>query len=88
MIRERDRWTCQKCGHVFTPPDVAGLDAAHIWSRAIKKVRHDPDNGLALCTGCHLSWAHRNPLDFHAWVKERLGEEKYEALMIRAKRIK
>jgi len=86
MIRKRAGWTCQRCGHRFGQATM-GLHAAHIFSRAIKKTRHDPDNGLALCYGCH-SWGHRNPLEFHAWAKGKLGTEKYEALMIRAKRVK
>jgi hypothetical protein len=64
-----------------------GLHASHIFSRAIKATRCDPINGLALCYGCH-SWGHRNPLEFHEWVKKKLGTEKYQALMERAKRIK
>jgi len=85
MIRERAGFNCERCG-AWHLRDSRGLHAAHIFSRAIKKTRCDPANGIALCYGCH-SWAHRNPLDFHAWVKKKLGKRKYEALERRARRL-
>ena len=86
-VRERDKWTCQRCGHFFPEGRRRGLDAAHIWSRRIKRTRHDLENGVSLCTGCHNSWAHANPLEFHDWLKQRMGEEQYTSLMVRAKRV-
>lgn len=85
-VRERANWTCERC-HRRHEKGSMGLHAAHIFTRAIKATRHDMDNLVCLCFGCH-AWAHRNPLDFHAWVKEKMGEDKYNALMQRAKRIK
>lgn len=85
MIRARDGWTCQRCGKRY-PEKSQGLHAAHIFSRAIKKTRHDPANAQALCYGCH-SYFHRNPLEFHEWARKKLGTRKYNALMVRAKRV-
>ena len=85
MIRERDKWTCRRC-HKRHQKGSQGLHAAHIFSRGIKRTRHDPANALALCYGCH-SWGHRNPLDFHDWVRKEIGPRKYDALKLRAKRL-
>jgi 5-methylcytosine-specific restriction endonuclease McrA len=86
-VRARDGWKCQRCGRWFPEGTRRGLDAAHIWSRRIKRTRHDLDNGVALCTGCHMSWAHARPPEFHEWARKRLGARKYNALKIRALRI-
>lgn len=92
-VRERDHWTCQRCGSRYPPKKPgdgssrSGLDAAHIFSRRLKSLRHDLENGVSLCTGCHLSWAHYQPLEFREWVRIWMGHKKYDALMIRAKRV-
>ena len=84
-VRKRDNWTCQRC-HKWMGRSQ-GLHAAHIFTRSIKKTRHDLDNLVSLCYGCH-SWSHRNPLEFHEWVIKRMGADGYSALMARAQRIK
>lgn len=78
-VRLRDKYTCQKCGRTHKQ-----VQAAHIFSRNRKSVRWDIDNGITLCYYCHIHWAHREPLEFAEWIKERLGEEKYEKLKRRA----
>jgi hypothetical protein len=86
LIKERDKWTCQRCQKRY-PQKSRGLHAAHIFSRRFKRTRHDPEAGLALCWGCH-SWAHSNPLEAHEFFSELLGDERCEALKERAKRLK
>lgn len=55
LIRERADWICERCGALF--PDrgrgAAGLEHSHCWGRRRHSVRWEPDNGIALCTGCH-----------------------------------
>ncbi len=85
-IRERDGYQCQRC-EKFYPKKHRGLHAAHIFSRAIKRTRTDMDNGVTLCYGCHALF-HREPLEFHEFVKEWMGEDRYEALSNKARRIK
>jgi hypothetical protein len=85
LIKNRDNWTCQKCGKKY-PPKWRGLHAAHIFSRRFKATRTDPENGIALCFGCHM-WAHQHPLDFHEWIRERMGDE-YETLKASAKKLR
>lgn len=81
-VRERDNYTCQRCGAVHAS-NSQGLHAAHIFSRGIKRIRHDLVNGIALCYGCHRH------IDSHAADKEALarrllGDEGYEALRLLA----
>lgn len=79
-IRERDRFTCQRCGG---RPDPRGLHAAHMFTRRTYATRWDPDNALALCYGCHQY------LDSHPEEKERLwlrklGVKRFDALRLKA----
>ena len=41
-------------------------------------------NGIALCSGCHIFWAHKEPTDFTEWITEILGKTKYDLLRIKA----
>jgi hypothetical protein len=86
LIKNRDNWTCQKCGKSY-PPKSRGLHAAHIFSRRFKATRTDPENGLAFCFGCHM-YFHSRPLEFIEFATKFLGEERYEALKAKAKKLK
>lgn len=82
QIRTRDNFTCQRCGTKHAENSF-GLHAAHIFSRGIKRLRHDFRNGIALCYGCHRF------IDSHAAEKEALarkilGDEEYERLRLEA----
>jgi hypothetical protein len=82
QIRERDGWTCQRCGAMY-PKKWRGLHCAHMFTRRTRATRFDPDNALALCYGCHQF------VDSHAeekrelWV-QHIGDERFEALAARA----
>ena len=78
----REYGSCEKCGK------RDGLQCAHIFSRSNLAVRWDTDNAWCLCAGCHLYWAHKNPVEFTEWTKNRMGEEKYQALRVKANTIK
>lgn len=83
IIRERDEWTCQRCGRQYDPHPGPALACAHIFSRGKPATRFDPENACALCYGCHRH------LDTHPVLKEaffrgRLGDERYEALQRRS----
>ena len=85
-VKERDGHACQKCGYNAYP---RGLHAHHVFSKgAHPHLRHDVENGITLCLRHHLYWAHTDPCEFTEWLKEWMGEERYTALMQRAKRIK
>lgn len=84
-IRARAGYRCERCGQQHAPNSM-GLHAAHVFTRSIKKTRQDPDNGIALCYGCH-SFFHRNPLEFHDWAQKHLGKKRYDMLAMRARRL-
>lgn len=72
-IKLRDR-TCQDCGK------AEDLQCAHLISRRYNLIRHDPDNAVALCRGCHFKWGLR-PLEWENWCRERVN---YDSLRRRA----
>jgi 5-methylcytosine-specific restriction endonuclease McrA len=79
-VRERDGWTCQRCGREYERGD-GRLQAAHCFTRAIKRMglRVDKDNLLSLCFGCHQF------VDSHDGEKEtlwrlRIGNERYDRI--------
>jgi hypothetical protein len=80
-IRERDDWTCQRCGKQYYPPTSA-LHCSHFWSRGNWCVRFDEENTEALCYGCH-SYLGGNPMEFHRYYLEKIGQEKMDALELR-----
>lgn len=84
-VRARDRYICRRCGVHYLPNSTA-LHAHHIFTRSRKATRHDDDNGLSLCYGCHM-WAHKNPLEFHAWAEEELGTNLYDEVQNRSRRL-
>lgn len=71
---------CERCGK------KGRLEAAHIFSRRYTTTRHDLENGLCLCTGCHF-WAHHSPTDFTYWLEDRLGKDILEELSRRKNEI-
>lgn len=78
-IKERDEWTCRRCGKQYAEGD-RGLHCAHIVGRGNKELRFDPMNALALCYRDHLFWAHSNPIFFAEWVKQEIGIREYNRL--------
>ena len=77
-VKQRDLNVCYRCGR------RDDLQAAHIFTRSKRSTRWDLENGVCLCGGCHIFWAHRNPLEFYDWVKSWMGKERFEALQQRA----
>jgi len=81
-IRDRANWTCEICHKQYYPP-TNGLQCSHFWGRDYWSVRFDPDNALAACAHCHFMLG--DSPDYHTSVfRERLGEERYNALRDRA----
>ena len=65
---------CERCGRTYN------LQAAHIHSRSNRSTRWILLNGLCLCGGCHLFWAHQHPTDFTDFVMNKLGFDVYDEL--------
>jgi hypothetical protein len=84
LIRLRDQWICQKCGRYY--PKGHGLQCAHVFSRRHQSTRYDPDNAVALDFTCHQYFG-ENPVEFTAWIRQYLGDVRFEMLQERHRRI-
>ena len=76
-VRERDHYTCQKCGTINKH-----VQTAHIFSRSNLSVRWELLNGITLCYYCHINWCHRKPVEWTEWVKNYLGQDKWDTLVV------
>jgi len=79
IIRKRGK--CERCGRTDR------LQAAHIISRSHRNTRWDLMNGLCLCGGCHIFFAHKEPLEFAEFVKKKLGKKEYDNLRARGQMV-
>lgn len=79
-IRERDGWQCQRCAANFIPP-TSGLHHAHFIGRGHKSTRWCPENGVALCYGCHSHFDGAGREEFREFMLSRLGKKKFEELL-------
>jgi hypothetical protein len=82
IIRLRDDFTCQRTGN---KGDKYNIDVAHFYSRDYKRIRWDLDNACCLGKGVHKFWAHKKPQEFSEWWLERIGEEAFERLKLKAR---
>lgn len=73
-IRKRDK-KCQRCG------TTQGLQAAHIFTRSALSTRWDLRNGIGLCSGCHIYWWHKEPIEATRWIEERNGKKEVTSLL-------
>ena len=64
LVKKRAMNKCERCGKTWY------LQSHHIIPRTCYSLRHDPENGVALCRACHLYWAHKDALAFGEWVRE------------------
>ena len=78
----RLRGSCARCNKCTM------LQCAHIFSRRNMAVRFDLLNCIPLCYPCHMYWAHKEPIRFNDFVKEWLGEHKFNELKARANSVK
>lgn len=81
-IRTRAKWKCERC-HTEHQPPTSALHCSHFFGRGNKAVRWDIDNACALCYGCHQFLGSR-PVEHAEFFKKRLGDKKYDALVLRA----
>jgi len=69
---------CEVCNR------TSRLNAHHFYSRSVRVVRWDIDNGFCLCVGCHVFSskfsAHKTPAEFVDWAIEKRGIDWYEDL--------
>ena len=87
LVKVRAGFKCEipYCKHKPT------LNSHHIYSRSNRSVRWDLGNGVCVCVLHHifgLFSAHKAPIEFAEWLKEKRGVEWYEKLRLRARSIK
>jgi endogenous inhibitor of DNA gyrase (YacG/DUF329 family) len=73
---------CEYCGI------TTYLNSHHIFSRTNHSVRWDENNGVCLCAKHHVLGsfsAHKAPLEFAEWLKDKRGDTWYNELRIKAK---
>ena len=73
---------CEYCGKAEYP------NSHHVFSRSNLNLRWDTDNGVCLCVGHHVFGnlsAHKSPIEFLEWLKEKRGNEWYERLRSKAR---
>lgn len=79
-IRKKANGKCERCKREF---GWKNLENSHFHGRRKKSVRWDETNCAALCRACHQYYT-ENPHAHTEFFKKRLGEEKFNALAIRA----
>lgn len=77
----RARGACEKCGE----SQYTKLQCAHIVGRRYNATRTDENNAFCLCASCHRRFTDW-PLEFAAFVVEKIGEDGYQALRDKAQR--
>jgi len=78
----REMGFCQRCGK------TSNLQCAHIYSRKNLSIRWDFENAVCLCAGCHLFWAHQEPVEFTNWVRDFKALKYLEEKIANAKPMK
>jgi hypothetical protein len=81
-VKIRDDYTCQfpTCGTYYPEGHRQGIHAHHVFPKArAPRIRHTVLNGITLCFGHHM-WAHSQVLDFHDWIRDRIGADEYDEL--------
>ena len=67
------------------------LNSHHIYSRSKKSTRWHVKNGICLCVGCHTFSssfsAHKTPIEFIDWLRNKKGEAFIDRLRLRANAI-
>lgn len=66
--RSRTWW-----GKCAATGEVGPLQWAHIIGRGCLRLRHHPENAVALSVGAHKTFTH-NPLKFRTWVADTYGD--------------
>jgi hypothetical protein len=92
-VRERAGWNCERCAKHYEPwmgangePANPGLHCSHYVGRSNYSTRFEPMDVDAHCYACH-AFFEGNPHDFKEWKLEKLGQEKYDILIEKARNV-
>lgn len=84
-IRLRDKG-CKRCfssGSVNDKGLPNSHDNSHYFGRSHEVTRFDPENCDELCRGCHSYFEERNKKAYTDFKLKQLGQEKFDALVLR-----
>ena len=71
-VKERDDYTCQRCGAKVTG---SNCHASHIYPvGSCSLLQFEPLNLKVLCYHCHINWWHKNPIEADEWIKEKFPD--------------
>lgn len=76
-----------KYGHCVVCLKREGLQCGHLFSRVAYSTRWDEDNAFGQCAGCNLRHEH-DPYPLTNYFLKRFGQDKYDELYRRHKKIK
>jgi hypothetical protein len=76
----------EKVGHCEICYKTEGLELSHFFGRRNESTRFDPENCDILCNYHHRNF-HENPGDYKDWKLKKMGQKRYDALVIRAKAV-
>jgi hypothetical protein len=77
LVRERAGNVCERCG------SGDRLQTHHVFTRSIASLRYCLANGVCLCAGDHLFWAHKFPHDFRDFMVAKRGAAWWQDLVLR-----
>lgn len=84
-LRIKYKYTCQWCGRVYTPENCRNLGVSHYFNRTHENVRFDEENTPLLCNvPCHMKLGGEGNREYGEFMLNRLGQERYDALVLRA----
>jgi len=85
-VRERDNWTCQRCGRTNKNKKV--MTCSHYWSRRHIGTRFSLNNCITLCYPCHMfHWESEKQGAYKAFMLKKLGKEEFLQLEYEATNI-
>lgn len=78
-VKEIAGGVCEMCGKTDR------LQSHHVFTRSIKSTRWNTDNGVCLCGGHHIFFAHKKPEAFRDWIIGKRGQEWFDKLKLMAR---
>ena len=88
-VRKRDK-VCKRCGSLvrFNGQNLpVSHECSHYFGRGQESTRFDPENADCLCCACHVIWGSRDREDYRFFKVKQLGQNRFNALLVRSKKL-
>jgi hypothetical protein len=83
VVKELADWKCERC-HKEYPKSAKGFGVSHFFGRNVLATRHNTDNCIAACRGCH-QWLSDHAPDYCEFMFKKLGERRWLRLRVMSK---